>query len=149
MARKSKSSLENPLLYRNFLRAIKKHNPDLEIDPQEIDRTLEYEEAFNQLQKTYPDLRLSHQNNTELAEYRSYLCDQGFCDKTLQNIIIQDMNHPFTESELMDISYTIFGRSDRAMRQDKALKAPVTRDIRKYAKHPNRLDIKGLDYPNG
>jgi len=42
----------------------------------------------------------------------------------------------------------VLTRSARALAIDKALKAKITDDIDKYAKNPNRLDIKGVDYPS-
>lgn len=42
-------TLENPLLYKRFVATNEKLNPDIDIDPAVIDRTLEYDEAFNEL----------------------------------------------------------------------------------------------------
>jgi len=44
-ARTKLRSLENPLLYSQFLNYVSKANPDVDIDPEVIDRTLEYDEA--------------------------------------------------------------------------------------------------------
>lgn len=55
----AKTTLENPLMYRNFLKVLERINPEIEIDPDVIDRTLEYDEAFNELKEIYPDLRMT------------------------------------------------------------------------------------------
>ena len=144
--RKSKRSLENPLLYARFIRAIRENNPDLEIDPEYIDRQLEYDEAFAVLQGVYPGIRLSRHTHNELEEYRDYLCDAfAVCEKSVQNAIIQDLNQPFTELDLQSISGALNTRSERGLKLDKARKAPITKDIRKYSKYPNRLDFRGVD----
>jgi hypothetical protein len=147
MKKKSnKRTLENPLLYKKFLNAIEKNNPDLEFDPAYIDRTLEYDEAFGVLQGVYPGIKLSTKSHEELDYYRDYLCDSySLCDKRLQDYIINELDKPFTDDELGQISYALFGRSEKAIALDKKRKAPITTDIRKYAKNPNRLDLKGLD----
>lgn len=59
----AKTTLENPLLYRNFLKVLERNNPDIEIDPDDIDRTLEYDEALNELKEIYPALRMSSPNS--------------------------------------------------------------------------------------
>jgi len=55
----AKTTLENPLLYRNVLKVLEQNNPDIEIDPDVIDRTLEYDEAFTELKEIYPNLRIT------------------------------------------------------------------------------------------
>jgi len=41
----------------------------------------------------------------------------------------------------------LHGRPDHAVLTDRAKKAPVTRDLRKWASKPNRLDLGGFDRP--
>lgn len=45
----SKTTVENPLLFRNFLKVLERNNPDIQIDPDDVDRTRKYEEAFSKL----------------------------------------------------------------------------------------------------
>jgi hypothetical protein len=93
-----KSTLENPLLYRNFLRVLERNNPDIEIDPDDIDRTLEYEEALNELKKIYPGLRIAGKAKSELQQFRDYLNDEyGIDERKVQNLIIQDEKQPISE----------------------------------------------------
>ena len=137
-----KSTLENPLLYRNFLKVIERNNPEIDIDPDVIDRTLEYDEAFNALKEIYPDLRITSKTKSELEQFRDYLNeDFGIDERKVQNLIIQDPLQPFTDEDLAGIGLAIHGRSDTALATDRAKKAPVTRDVRKWASKPNRLDL--------
>ena len=93
-----KSTLENPLLYRNFLRVLERNNPDIEIDPDDIERTLEYEEALNELKKIYPGLRITGKAKSELQQFRDYLNDEyGIDERKVQNLIIQDEKQPISE----------------------------------------------------
>ena len=45
------------------------------------------------------------------------------------------------------VGYALHGRSDNAILTDRAKKAPVSRDVRKWASKPNRLDLGGIDRP--
>jgi len=145
----AKSTLENALLYSNFLKALERNNPDVEIDPDVIDRTLEYDEAFNALKVIYPNLRMSSKARSELQQFRDYLNeDFGIDERKVQNLIIQDPKQPFTEQELAGISGALHTRSDHAVAVDKGKKAKtVTRDTRRWSNAPNRLDIQGIDTP--
>lgn len=144
----SRSTLENPLLYRNFLKVLERNNPDIVIDPDFIDRTLEYDEAFNELKEIYPNLRMPGKAKNELQQFSDYLKEEfGIDERKVQNLIIQDENQPFGEDELAGISYVLHGRSDHSVLTDKARKAPLTRDVRKWASKPNRLDLGGFDRP--
>lgn len=110
----AKTTLENPLLYKSLLSTVEKLNPDLDIDPEVIDRTLEYEEAFNALKRIYPDLRISGKAINELQQFRNYLqSDFGIDERRVQNLIIQDDKQPFSEDELNEISYSLHGRRAR------------------------------------
>jgi hypothetical protein len=79
---------------------------------------------------------------------RNYLeADFGIDERKIQNLIIQDPVQPFTDEDLAGISLAVHGRSDTALITDKGKKAPVTRDVRKWASKPNRLDLGGFDRP--
>ena len=142
------TTLENPLLYRNFLKVLERNNPEIEIDPDDIDRTLEYDEAFNELKEIYPGLQMTGKAKSELQQFRDYLNeDFGIDERKVQNLIIQDENKPFSEDDLAGVGYALHGRSDNAILTDRAKKATVTRDVRKWASKPNRLDLGGIDRP--
>ncbi len=144
----TKTNLENPLLYKRFLRTVQKLNPDIGIDPEVVDRTLEYDEAFNALKRIYPDLRISGKAANELQQFRDYLqSDFGIDERKVQNLIIQDDKQPFSEDDLNEINYALHGRPELAVEVDRAKKAPLTRDVRKWASKPNRLDLGGFDRP--
>jgi hypothetical protein len=145
----SKRTLENPLLYRNFLKTIERNNPDIDIDPDTIDRTLEPDEDLNELKSFYPGLKLSGKDKSEMEQFRDYLNeDFGIDERRIQNLIIADPKQPFTNDELAGISGAIHTRSDHAVSVDKGKKAKtITRDTRRWSRSPNRLDIQGIDTP--
>lgn len=64
-------------------------------------------------------------------------------------MIIQDEKQPISDDDLASVGYALHGRSDNAILTDRAKKAPVTRDVRKWASKPNRLDLGGFDRPGG
>ena len=45
------------------------------------------------------------------------------------------------------MGYALHGRPEHAVLTDRAKKAPVSRDVRKWASKPNRLDLGGFDRP--
>lgn len=142
------TTLENPLLYRNFLKALERNNPNIEIDEDDIDRTLEYDEAFNELKEINPGLRMFRNEKSGLQQFRDYLNDEFWIDeRKVQNLIIQDPKQPFTEDDLAGVGYALHGRSDNAILTGRSKKAPITRDVRKWARKPNRLDLRGIDRP--
>jgi hypothetical protein len=92
---KGRSNLENPLLYKKFLATVERLNPDLDIDPEVIDRTMEYDEALNFLKEVYSNLRIDKKSKGELEQFRDYLqSDFGIDEHRVQNLIIQDDKHP-------------------------------------------------------
>lgn len=58
-----------------------------------------------------------------------------------------DPKQPFTEQELAGISYALHGRPEHDVLTDSAKKVPATRDVRKWASKPNRLELGGIDRP--
>jgi hypothetical protein len=136
------------LLYKKLLSTVEKLNPDLDIDPEIIDRTMEYDEAFNFLKEIYPNLRTNSKVRNKLQEFREHLEDEhGIDERRVQNLIIQDDKHPYSEDDLNEINYALHGRPDHAVLVDQAKKAPLTTDVRKWSKNPNRLDLGGIDRP--
>lgn len=94
--------------------ALVRNNPDIEIDPDVIDRTLEYDEAFNELKAIYPDLRMTGKAKSELQQFRDYLNEEfGIDERKVQSLIIQDEKQPFTDEDRAGISYALHGRPDR------------------------------------
>jgi hypothetical protein len=145
----AKSTLENPLLYSNFIKTLERNNPDIDIDPEIIDRTLEPDEAFNELRQLYPNLKMTGKEKNELQQFRDSLNEEfGIDERRIQNLIIQDPKQPFTDDELARVSGAIHTRSDHAIAVDKGKKAKnITRDVRRWSNTPNRLDIQGIDTP--
>lgn len=145
--RRDDSSLENPLLFRQFVRYVEKLNPDIELDKEIIDTSLEWDEALAALKRIYPDLQTAKSEDLpEIKQLREFLSEFGIDNKHIQNLIIADPK-PYSEEELAAVSYALNNRSMRAKLLDFVLKAPTTRDVRKWARHPNRYDIVGYDNP--
>ena len=144
----AKNTLENPLLFRNFLKVLERNNPEIEIDLEDIDRTLEYDEAFNELKRDLSRPTYVQQRKSDLKQFRDYLNeDFGIDERKVQNLIIQDEKQPFSEDDLAGVGYALHGRLDHAVQIDRARKASLTRDVRKWANKPNRLDLGGIDRP--
>jgi hypothetical protein len=138
-------TLENPLLWNNFLKTYQKLNPDFDFDAH-VDRTLEVEEALNQLQERHPEFKVSDKS-VEIdfkAEFREDLEERGIDNTKVQNLIAK-AEKPLSEEEIAEVAGALHTRTDHAVKTDKALKAPLTEDPRKWSKHPNRLDIKTVD----
>ncbi|MCI0565403.1 MAG: hypothetical protein MN733_43615 [Nitrososphaera sp.] len=118
----ARSTLENPLLYKRFLSTVERLNPDLDLDPEVIDRTLEYDEAFNALKRSYPNLRMSGKARNELEASRDCLQSDFWIDEPkVQNLIIQDDRQPFTEDGLGEISYSLHCKEKTLELSDKAI----------------------------
>lgn len=136
------STLENQLLYSNFMKKITKLNPDF--DTEVIDRSLEPEEALLDLKKKYPELDIGLKAGTPAEGFRDFLDDMGITNEKLQNMIAKEDN-PLSEEELNQLTYIIQMRSEHAQKVDMALKAPLAKDVRDWMKDPARKDIKTLD----
>jgi hypothetical protein len=93
------------------------------------------------------DLTFTGKAKSELQQFRDYLNEEFGIDERKVNLIIQDPKQPFSEDDLAGVGYALHGRSDIALLTDRARKAPVTRDVRKWASKPNRLDLGGIDRP--
>ena len=137
------STLENPLLWSNFVKKLGKLNPDFDFE-QLVDRTLEPEEAMMDMKKKYPHLDIGLREQDKSAGFREFLDDFGISNTKVQNMIAMDPN-PFSEQELAQLSYLLNNRPEHSQQVDKALKAPIARDIRQWINHPNRVDIKTVD----
>jgi hypothetical protein len=95
-------TLENPLLFFNFVRKLNELNPS-PVDEEIIDRTLEPQEALNELKKRYPDLiTFKEENRDFLQEFRDYLICIGIDNAKVQDLVIARMesDDAFSEDEL-------------------------------------------------
>lgn len=140
-------TLENPLLWSNFKKKYEALNPDFDLDSF-TDRTLEPEEALKELMLKHPGFVATDKPN-EIdfkAEFRQDLEDRGITNEKVQNLIAK-ADDPLTEDEIAEVAGALNTRSDHAVEVDKALKAPLTEDVRKWAKNPTRFDIKSVDDP--
>lgn len=136
-------TLENPMLYANFIKKLEKMNPD-KFDPQMVNPTLEPEEALMELKRKHPHLDIGLKAANESAGFREFLDDMGISNEKVQNLIAMEDN-PLSEEELVQLSYVLNMRSEHAVKTDKALKAPTTKDLRKWTKNPERLDLQSVD----
>lgn len=138
------ATLENPLLYSNFIKKLEKLNGD-DFDPEWIDKKLEPDEALMDLKRKHPHVHIGLKAADESAEFRHFLEDDyGITNKKLQNMIEMEDN-PLNEEELAQLSYILASRSEHAQAIDKAQKAPIAKDVREWMKDPARTDIKTLD----
>ena len=139
----NRNTLQNPMLYKNFVTHLAELNPHVEIDPAEIDESLEWEEAARNLEQKYPGLKTFRESSIgPMSEYREYLADHfDITDRTMQNSIMSDAV-PWTETELNELSYAVHGRSHHALNLDRHMKARITDSLRRWMKRPNRLDFK-------
>lgn len=138
-------TLENPLLYSNFVKKLEKLNPDT-FDEQLIDRTLEPEEALLDIVRRHPEINIGAKEKSVTENFRDFLSDMGIDNPKVQNLVAMNKD-PLTQDELNQLAYALTGRPDHAMAVDNALKAPVTNDVRRWMNAPNRYDIQTVDTP--
>ena len=120
-------TLENPMLYRNFIKSIRRkvgHDID-HIDLEEIDRTLEPGEAMNELEEKHPYLNLGH------IHRKSDPISEGMED--LQRIHDERSSHA--------------RRIDGIKKAKTVFKNPFDSDIGKWMRDPHRYDVMGIDTP--
>jgi hypothetical protein len=138
----NRRTLQNPLLYKKLLGNIL----DSDFDEHLIDTTLEYEEAKRELARRH-GVKFKQRKESPMQEVYSGLEEAlGFSNTSIFNALISDPN-PFSEQEMGELSYSILGRSPRAMRQDIARKARRAKNLRQYMKAPNRYDWPTVDTP--
>lgn len=141
-------TLQNPMLYNNLIKRLKTLNPDIGSELiDRIDRTLEYDEALNDLKKKMVNLITNKIDidNLSMKEYRDWLEEEwGISNVHIQNLVMRD-DKPATEEDLAQLARAIHGRSAHAKKIDRAMKAPLAKNFRQYANNPNRTDIIGLD----
>lgn len=142
----SKKTLQNPLLFSNFVNKLERLNPDTEFDVEWIDRSLEPDEALNDLKRKHPEINIQEQKDTNRAEFREDLENRGIDNEKVQNLIAE-ADEPLSEEEIAGVAGALHTRSEHAVLVDKSLKAPLTKDVRKWSKNPNRLDVRTVDDP--
>src|SRR5262245_9979664 len=130
-------TLENPLLWSNFLKTYEKLNPDFDFEAH-VDRTLEVDEALREIQKRHPDFKTSDESAAldYKAEFREDLEERGIDNAKVQNLIAK-AEDPLTEEEIAEVAGALHTRTEHAVMVDKKLKAPLTEDPRAWAKQPN------------
>lgn len=138
-------TLENPLLWSNFLKKYEKLNPAFDFE-NEVDRTLEVDEALNEIREKHPDFLMSEEPEEfdHKAAFREDLEERGISNAKVQNLIVKQDN-PLSEDELAEVAGALNTRSEHAVITDKALRAPITNDVRRWSRSPNRLDVKTVD----
>lgn len=137
-------TLENPLLWSNFLKKYEKLNPEFDFE-NEVDRQLEPEEAIHEIKKRHPDFDAGDGSDTDYkAEFREDLENKGITNEKVQNLIVKDDN-PLSEEELAEVAGALNTRSEHAVEVDRGIKAPLTEDVRKWSRRPDRYDIKTVD----
>lgn len=94
-------TLQNPLLFFNFVRKLNELNPE-SIDEELINRDLEPQEALNDLKKKYPNLIVYKQEDRDfIQEFRNYLESIGIESPKIQDLVIARMEEDaFSEAEL-------------------------------------------------
>lgn len=100
-------TLENPLLYYNFVRKMDELNPGI-FDEQLIDRKLEPDEALKDLKRKHPDLHIYEPKELNFQQdVRDYLSNLGIDIANVQDLVIarMDSENPFTEDELMSFAH--------------------------------------------
>jgi hypothetical protein len=94
-------TLQNPLLFFNFVRKLNVLNPE-PIDEELINRDLEPQEALNDLKKKYPNLIVYKEEERDfIQEFRNYLESIGIDSPKIQDLVIARMeDDAFSEAEL-------------------------------------------------
>src|SRR2546422_9865758 len=108
-------TLENPLLWSNFLKNYEPLNQDFDFE-NEVDRTLEPEEALNEIKKRHPhfDAGDKEKGSQYRAAFREDLENRGIDNTKVQNLIVQDLN-PLTEEEISKVAGALPTRSAHAV----------------------------------
>lgn len=101
-------TLENEMLYLNFKSKLEKLNPDKDIE-QLIDRTLEPEEALNDIKKKHPDIQIyEYKEQSFEDQFKEYLESIGITDPANQQLAITRMQiDPLSEEELKAFALTL------------------------------------------
>lgn len=139
--RESRRTLENPMLYSNFVKKVMGSDPDFDV--QLIDRTLAPDEALGDLQKKR-HLRDTSQLNP-MREYRNSLFDSGIKHPRMQNFVMRQ--DKVEQDDLDMLAYVMGVRPHRNVKMDIARKAKTAKSVRQYARNPNRYDVPGVDSP--
>src|SRR5437016_5408452 len=112
-------TLQNPMLFLNFLKRLHRTDPDF--DEQLIDRELEPDEATNELQRHGHIKRLTTSKNKPMKEYRSALYDQGIRHPSVQSFIMLHENT--RQGDVDTLAYILSNRPHRNLQLDIKRKA--------------------------
>jgi hypothetical protein len=96
-------TLDNEMLYRNFVKKLEHLNPERDIDDQLIDRQLIPGEALVQLKRHEPDLVIYKSREPNFRqEMRDWLYQKGISNRKQQDLIIVRMEskEPYSEDEI-------------------------------------------------
>jgi hypothetical protein len=133
------------MLYGNFMRQITAIDPDL--DPTEIDTSLEPEEAMHDLRRKGKLRGASKKEEfNPMKEYRSSLFDMGIKHPSMQSFIMRQ-DSPASQDDLDLVSYVMGARPHKNIKMDIARRARPAKSVKQWAKAPNRFDISGVDTP--
>jgi hypothetical protein len=138
------NNLENEMIFKNFVKRLEKLNPNEKIDLELIDRKLEWEEALIDLHKKHPQIVVEEVKEAHMKEWKEDLENRGIGNEKVKNLVAQS-EPPLSEREIEEVAGALNTRSDHAVKVDKGLQAKVTKDVRKWAKKPNELDISTVD----
>lgn len=111
-------TLQNSMLYMNFVRKLKELNPE-GLDEHLINRDMEPGEALNDLKKRYPNLILFKEKDRDFKEeFREYLATIGIDSHNIQDLVIARMegDNPFNETELK-----LFAQAQRVTAEEKTV----------------------------
>lgn len=139
-----KKYLQSEMVFQNFIKYLERLNPDTEIDPEIINRSLDWEEALNDIKSKHPHIIIEKVKDTRMAEFREDLENRGIDNEKVQNLVVA-APEPLSEDEIAEVAGALHTRSDHAVKVDKALKAELTKDVRKWARHSNHFDIRTVD----
>lgn len=149
MSRKQTSkrqTLENPLLYRNFIKEV--HNIDPSFDEQIIDRQLTPEEAWRELHERHHLEAKAGRKESTVDEMRDVLYNMGIRHPRLQNFIIKEINSgdsEIGEGHLLQTAYELSQRPLTNVKRDIGRKAKPCKNLQQWLKASNKCDINAVD----
>lgn len=145
----SRQTLENPLLYSNFLKELRRI--DKNFDTEIIDRSLTPEEAWRELRQKH-HLASRTKEPQYVDEMRDVLYDMGIKHPRLQSFIIKEMDsspekrkQDDNDGELVAAAYELQMRPLHNIRTDIGIKAKPCKTLAQWIKGSNRCDIASVD----
>ena len=144
----SRQTLENPLLYSNFLKELRRL--DRNFDTEIIDRSLTPEEAWRELRERHHLGRSKDKEPNYVDEMRDVLHEIGIKHPRLQSFIIKEMDanpekRKEDDGELISAAYILQMRPLHNIRTDLGIKAKPCKTLAQWVNRANRCDIEGVD----